>query len=227
MIDLRILRWLASRGGRARGRGSLWTVLVLVCQLLVALSAFRPAEPPPKRDLRRSVAAQIVVQPPLGSDPDSLDAREAWPVNSRLQLTFKAEQEGWTSALWISGDQLVPLYPTAALRQTGDTGTAPYVVPGPGQWLRLTETAPEGDLIALVNAWGPVAEVERAVAQPTPANVRALRRWLKDRSGHRAIAAESEHFLPTQDGRAIPVRWESTAGEGALVRAWTVRAQSE
>ena len=223
--DPRLLRWLAARGGRAAGRGLLWTILVLLAQAIVAFSSVGAGAQPRSAEPAMSVAAQVVVQPPLGLAPGAVDERPSWPVGSKLQLSFQGEQDAWTAVLWLSGSTVTALYPDPARDQTGWTGTQPYAVPGEQQWLRLSATPPEGDLVAIVTAWAPVPEVQRALDDPSPAHVESLRRLLEDRSrawlpGPVAV----ERFLPSADGRALPVSWRPHRGTAPLVQTWTIRS---
>jgi hypothetical protein len=225
MSDPRTLRWLGSRGGWAPGRGLLWTFLVLLAQCIVAASAHGSHELPRPTSTVLTLAAHAVVQPPLGIEPGAVDDQPTWPVGSRLQLTFEGAQDGWTAALWLSGDTVTSLYPNPAAGESGWTSREAYVVPGEGQWLRLTATPAEGDLLAIVSDLRPVAEVQRALDDPSPANVRALRSFLERRSqAWVAGPSQIERYLPTADGRAIPVAWTPVRGAPPLVRAWAVHA---
>ncbi len=223
--DPRLLRWLAARGGRASRRGTLWTLVVLLAQIVVALSAIGAGAQPRAVEPPMTLAAQVIVQPPLGLEPGAIDARERWPIGSRVQVSFQGEQDGWTAVLWLSGDTVASLYPNPARGQSGWTGTGTYAVPGEQQWLRLSPTPPGGDEVVVVTAWEPVPEVQRALDDPSPTNVRALRRFLDSRrSAWHPGGAAVERFLPTADGRALPVEWRARRGAAPLVATWTIRS---
>ncbi len=225
MIDPRTLLWLARRGRSARGSGSLWCVLIVATQLVTAASAIG-SQPPNVVPKPLTLAAQVVVQPPLGTPPGLVDSQETWPEGSRLQLSFEGGQEAWTAVLWISGDSVTALYPNPVLGQTGFTAPATYVVPAEGQWLRLTETPRQGDLIAVITAWDPVPDVLDTLDDPSPSRVRALRRWLESRD-HQWLMGPwaTDRYLPTADGRALPAPWTPVRGRGPLVRTWEVHAE--
>jgi hypothetical protein len=224
--DPRLLLWLAARGGRAAGRGTLWTVLVLVVQLLVALSAWGHDPRPHAVAPALTLSAQVVVQPPLGLPPGPVDAREAWPEGSRVQVSFQGAQDAWTAVVWLSGPTMAALYPDPARGQAGWTGTGIYAVPGSGDWLRLSRTPADGDTIAVVTAWAPVPAVQAALDDPSPGNVAALRSFLGARGGSWFAGAPAvERFLPTADGRAVPVDWRPLRGGSPLVKAWTIRSE--
>ncbi len=226
-IDPLLLRWLAARGGRAHGRGGLWTVLVLLVQLCVALSAWGSDLRPRAASPTLGMAAQVVVQPPLGQAPGALESQQTWPVGSRLQLSFAGEQEGWSAVLWLSGDTATALYPNPARDQRGWTAARAYAVPGDQEWMRLTPTAEEGDTLALITAWEPVPEVVAVLDDPSPIHVAALRRTLAARDGlWFEGGADVERFLPTADGRAVPVSWRPMRGGAPLVRTWTIRSHA-
>ena len=224
-IDPRLLRWLRARSGRAAGAGLLWTIVVLVAQLVVALSAFGANALPRVSEPTMTLAAQVVVQPPLGLQPGAVESRPSWPVGSKVQISFQGEQDAWTAVLWFSGSTLASLYPNPARGQSGWTGTQAYAVPGRQQWLGLARTPAEGDLVAVVTAWEPVPAVQQALDDPSPAKVQALREFLEARrSAWQLGPVAVERFLPTADGRAVPVEWRPRRGAAPLVRTWTIRS---
>lgn len=209
------------RGGRPAGRGLLWTVVTLLVQLLVVVSGWgRVHEAPPSPP--RTLAVAVVVQPPFGGEPGQLDGRQTWPVGSQVQLTFGVDSDGWTSVLWFSGEGVVSLYPSPG--QTGQTGEHSYAVPGPEQWLRLTPTPNEGDFLVLIH--GPVADprVTSTLGAPRPDAVRRLRAALEQEASSWSVTPSGvQRYLPTADGRAIPVRWERIASSHLMVRGWTIK----
>jgi hypothetical protein len=228
-MDLRELSTLPERGDD-RGRGLRWLVGALVAQatlLVVALGgAFAEVEPPAPPPMLLGLSAAAVVEPGDGGAPGALGARDAWPADSRVQLTFEVEREAWTAVLWFDGqDRVVPLYPSPSRGQTGWTvADQPYVLPSEGAFLRLTSTGAGGDFVAVVSSARPDREVERILRDPQPAEVRSLRRRLEQEAGARTGAlAAVERFLPTADGRAVAVPWKEIRGTGRLVLGWDVQ----
>lgn len=220
-MNPRILRALGARGGRAARAGAFWTVATLLLQLLLVVSgSARGQEAPPTR----SLAAVAVVQPPFGEEAGVLGSRSTWPEGSQVQLTFEPDTEGWTSVLWFSGDRIEALYPDPDLDQTGLTGGSSYAVPGPGQWLRVSRTPPDGDFLALVHGPLPDPRVEATLSSPHPEAVRRLRSALESEAhGWSPNPRGVQRYLPTADGRAIPVSWGRTVSSGAMVRGWTLK----
>ncbi len=204
---------------------------VLLLQAAVIAHPERPLEPPPDPVAAAplALAAAAVVEPGDGTPAGALGSRAAWPVGSRVQLTFAPEQESWTAVLWFDGpDTVVPLYPVFAAGETGWTdAAAPYVVPGEGRYLRLTTTAGDGDALVVVTSRRPDPEVERVLLNPQPADVRRLREALLAEAAARApglVPVAAERFLPTPDGRAVPVPWRRAVGEGRVAVAWEIHA---
>ncbi len=223
-----ILRALGALSGRAAGRGLLWTVVTLIVQLVLVVSGWgrmheSPAAPP--RGFR-TLDTAVVVQPPFGGEPGAVVSGESWPEHSQIQLNFEANSDGWTAVLWFSGDRVDTLYPDPDLDQSGFTGGGLYAVPGPGQWLQLTATPPEGDFLALVHSPSADPRVVATLESPTPRAVRLLRSQLEaEAAGWAPNPVGVQRYLPTADGRAIPVSWERTRSIGTLVRGWTVKTE--
>lgn len=208
------------------GAGALALLATLGAQALAAaLLAQAPA--PVVSETRRSLAASMVIEPPLGGTPVAVDGATTAEAGSRLQLTFTPSQESWTAVLWFEGDSVVPLYPDPSRGLLGWTAPSTYAVPGPDAWLRLTPTGEEPDFVAIVNGLRPDDQVVAALDHPTPAAVRALRERLESESARRGPVADGvERYLPTADGRSIAAPWYRISGTGPLVLGWRITVHS-
>jgi hypothetical protein len=166
------------------------------------------------------LAAAAVVEPADGSAPGVLSSRRAYAEGARLQITFETDHDAWVSVLWFEGaDRVVPLYPSSARREEGWVAAgSTYVIPSGSTYLRLTPTGSTGDWLAVVASETRDRRIEAVLANPTPAAVADLRAELMDDARMRTFADGAvERFLPTADGRAVPVTWEQVRGYGRLV----------
>jgi|GEM_PF-2325058 len=210
---------------RLRGAGSLALLGTLAAQLVAGLLiANRPVVAPIDH---RSLAASIVVEPPLGGAPRALSEVDSVPADSRLQLTFEPSGSTWTAVLWFDGDTVTALYPSALRDEEGWTEQRVYAVPGPGRWLRLTPTGGGADFVAVVSSLRPDPEITAALANPTTDSVRRLRETLSHAAGMRQRVEDGvERYLPTPDGRSVAAPWSRVLGGGPLVLGWSITVES-
>jgi hypothetical protein len=228
MDPVRKLTSLPVRRGNDHGLGAPLLALGLLVMggVLVGFAAVEPSAPEPAAV---RFGAAVVIEPGDGSAPGELASRPSWPADSRLQITFRPEQEAWTAVLWFDGpDTVVPLYPRMSQGQWGTTSPGLYVVPSEGAYLRLTTTSSDGDLLAIIDAGEPDREIMKVLMNPDPASVRALRERLEREGAARnrsASAGATERFLPTADGRAVAVPWREQFGTGSVVMTWDVHVE--
>jgi len=199
------------------GAGRRWLALTTATQLLLGGSALAHAwlpvaEPPLPRLVLHGAA---VVQEPFG-DAGSLAEQTLWAPGARVQLSLQSDAR--IEVLWFSGDAVSRLHP-----RPGSAGTAALTlaIPGPGSWMKLTATPPGGDLVVAIA--GPAnPRIDAALTRPTADAVAALRDSLARAAAVYDDDAAVSRFLPTADGRAVPVPWERAEGTGRAVLAWTI-----
>lgn len=201
------------------GRPALLATLVVQG---VVLALARPAALP---EVTPGLSAAAVVVRPLEAPRPLVDG-DRLAADSRLQVSFAPDAEAWTAVLWFEGDRVQALYPDPHRGQTGWTTPTTYAVPGPGEWLRLTPSRGE-EFLAVVGASRPIQAIERALADPSPARVRALRRELESLAeARRGALVGVERFLPAPGGRAVAVPWNHIVGAGPLVLGWRLTVES-
>ena len=188
----------------------------------IVLALARPAALP---EVMPGLSAAAVVVRPLEA-PRPLRDGDRLSADSRLQVSFAPDSEAWTAVLWFEEDRVQALYPDPHRGQTGWTAASTYAVPGPGEWLRLTPSRSE-EFLAVVSANRPIEAVEEALADPSPARVRALREDLQSLAeARRGALVGVERFLPTPGGRAVAVPWNHIVGAGPLVLGWRLTVES-